>query len=148
MHQSHLSIFIVEPRFVEKLANAFPILFTPTKLLALLFWEDAGHSFLCTGTQIQRSGVQFIAGFPDLIHVQFPVTVQWTSFFKINIYALISGLIINNVYIISLIINLWEGEIKMLHASKDILPFPLLWEGGRWKLCFQSTFFLLLIRIC
>ena len=94
MHQSHLSIFIVEPRFVEKLANAFPILFTPTKLLALLFWADAGHSLLCTGTQIQRSGVQFIAGFPDLIHVQFPVTVQWTSFFKINIYALISGLII------------------------------------------------------
>ena len=70
MHQSHLSIFIVEPRFVEKFANAFPILFTPTKLLALLFWADAGHSFLCTGTQIQRSGVQFIAGFLDLIHVQ------------------------------------------------------------------------------
>lgn len=70
MHQSHLSIFIVEPRFAEKFANTFPILFTPTKLLALLFWADAGHSFLCTGTQIQRSGVQFIAGSPDLILVQ------------------------------------------------------------------------------
>lgn len=70
MHQSHLNIFIVEPRYVEKFANAFPILFICTKLLALLFWADAGHSFLCTGTQIQRSGVQFIAGFPDLIHVE------------------------------------------------------------------------------
>lgn len=94
MHQSHLSIFIVEPRFAKKVckclsysiyshkASGFAIL-SRCRTLFPLHWN--------TNPKIRGPIYSRVPRFNPCAML---VTVQWTSFFKINIYALISGLII------------------------------------------------------